>query len=270
MFHGYVLVGNASVGDLHCISILNKLPSQAHPKYGTILASASYDSRVFIWRQSPLTSNAPQSSTWQRVFDYTLHTASVNAISWSPSELGCLLACASSDGNVSVLEFTEGRWDHVMFPAHGAGVNSVSWAPMWGGGGQSVQGGGKRRFVTGGSDCALKIWEWDPQSSTYSTTHTLLGHSDWVRDVAWCPTILSRAYIASASQDKTVRIWTSDPASDYREWKEAAVLDFESVCWRCSWSLAGNVLAVGGGDNKVSLWKEALKGRWEKVKTIEE
>jgi protein transport protein SEC13 len=30
------------------------------------------------------------------------------------------------------------------------------------------------------------------------------------------------------------------------------------------------VLAVSGGDNKVSLWKENLKGEWDIVKTIEE
>lgn len=47
-------------------------------------------------------------------------------------------------------------------------------------------------------------------------------------------------------------------------------LRFESVLWRVSWSLSGNVLAVSQGDNKVSLWKENLKGEWECVKNIED
>jgi WD40 repeat protein len=38
----------------------------------------------------------------------------------------------------------------------------------------------------------------------------LPGHTDWVRDVAWSSTVLRKSYIASASQDKTVRIWTSE------------------------------------------------------------
>lgn len=48
------------------------------------------------------------------------------------------------------------------------------------------------------------------------------------------------------------------------------MLPFEDVVWRVSWSLSGNVLAVSGGDNKVSLWKENLREEWDCVKTIEE
>jgi len=42
------------------------------------------------------------------------------------------------------------------------------------------------------------------------------------------------------------------------------------VTWRVSWSLSGNVLAVSGGDNKVTLWKEDLKGNWEMVREVTE
>lgn len=54
------------------------------------------------------------------------------------------------------------------------------------------------------------------------------------------------------------------------KWVCARVLEFESALWRASWSLSGNVLAVSGADNKVSLWKENLRGEWDCVKTIEE
>ncbi|KAI9674682.1 MAG: GTPase-activating protein S13 [Caeruleum heppii] len=237
--------------------------SWAHPKYGNILASAGYDGKVFIWRE--------QNGQWQRVFDFALHTASVNIVSWSPHETGCLLACASSDGNVSVLEFKDNSWEHKIFPAHGIGANAVSWAPAVSPGSLVSSGApntAQRRFATGGSDNLVKIWDLNSDLKTYTATQSLAGHADWVRDVAWSPTILSRSYIASASQDKTVRIWTSDPANP-AEWK-SRVLSFDAVLWRVSWSLSGNVLAVSGGDNKVTLWKENLKGEWECVKTIEE
>ncbi|MCJ1436285.1 GTPase-activating protein S13 [Xylographa pallens] len=248
----------------------------AHPKFGPILASSSYDGRVLIWRSTPTTSSSNSPSTFQKVFESTLHTASVNLLAWAPHECGCLLACASSDGCISVLEFQDGSWNHVVLKgAHGLGVNSVSWAPSARPGSlvsANPDKGALRRIVSGGSDCLVKIWDWNPEHKTYHLTNTLTGHSDWVRDVSWSPTILAKSYIASASQDKTVRIWTSSPTSDPSnpvEWK-SITLTFDAVLWRVSWSLSGNVLAVSGGDNKVSLWKENLAGEWDCVKWIEE
>ncbi|CAD6503233.1 BgTH12-02900 [Blumeria graminis f. sp. triticale] len=238
--------------------------SWAHPKYGNILASAGYDGKVLIWRE--------QGTNWTKAFEFALHTASVNTISWAPHESGCLLACASSDGNVSVLEFKDNSMDHQILHAHGMGVNSVSWAPSTCPGSMSSSAGGQggvKRFVTGGCDNVLRLWSFDTASRSYkSEREPLTGHTDWVRDVAWSPTFLQKSYIASASQDKTVRIWTSDP-SQPGNWN-SKVLQFEVVIWRVSWSLSGNVLAVSGNDNTVSLWKEDLKGEWNCVKTIEE
>jgi protein transport protein SEC13 len=118
-----------------------------------------------------------------------------------------------------VLEFKDNSMDHKIFQAHGIGVNSVSWAPSTSAGslvsstgGQTA--GGQRRFVTGGSDNLVKFWAWDPASQSYKQEgEPLVGHGDWVRDVAWSPSVLQRSYVASASQDKTVRIWTSDPSN---------------------------------------------------------
>ncbi len=273
-FHGYAsLAQSSSTPDSSTHAVLKD--QQAHPKFGTLLASSSYDGRVHIWRESP-PQNPSQAPQWSLVFTYAQHTASVNMVSWSPPDLGCLLACASSDGSVSVLEFRDNNWSSQIFPAHGLGVNAVSWAPSGvpgaitrrDGGGQA---GPVKRFVTGGSDNQVKLWEFQPQSQNYANTLVLPnGHSDWVRDVAWSPTLLSKAYIASASQDKTVRIWTSPNPGDPNSWVLSKTLEFDAVLWRVSWSLSGNILAVSGGDNKVSLWKENLRGEWELVREVTE
>ncbi|KAK3081321.1 GTPase-activating protein S13 [Coniosporium uncinatum] len=110
---------------------------------------------------------------------------------------------------------------------------------------------------------------YSPETKSYNRIASLSGHTDWVRDVSWSPTILSKTYIASASQDKSVRIWSSSDPSG-QKWEESAKLDFPEVAWRCSWSLSGNVLAVSTGDNRVSLYKQKLTGKWELMKTIEE
>lgn len=234
----------------------------------------------------------------------------MNLLSWAPHDCGCLLACASSDGSVSVLEFKDGsaatgppssasaspssasNIDHLLFHAHGLGANAVSWAPSIAPGAlTSAAAAGAappaplRRLATGGSDCLVRLWDYsgpgEPgpgsgapgQQGSYAPLVTLTGHTGWVRDVAWSPTVLSRAYLASASQDKTVRIWTlaaGQSAGSAASWR-CTVLTFECALWRVSWSLSGNVLAVSGGDNKVSLWKEKVRdGGWECVKTIDE
>jgi protein transport protein SEC13 len=212
------------------------------------------------------------------VFTSTFHTASVNMVAWAPPEVGCVLACASSDGNISVLEFRDNQWGHTIFQAHGVGVNAVSWAPsgvpgatMRKDGGAAAQQGPVRRFATGGSDNQVKLWEYSTQTQNYENVGSLPnGHSDWVRDVAWSPTLLTKSYIASASQDKTVRIWTSVNPAEPSTWTLSKTLSFDAVLWRVSWSLSGNILAVSGGDNKVTLWKEDLKGEWNQVKEITE
>ena len=139
-----------------------------------------------------------------------------------------------------------------------------------------------KRFASAGCDNLVKIWGFRDDTQVWVEEEVLEGHQDWVRDVAWAPNIgLPRSYIATASQDKTVVIWTKDSLT--APWTKTA-LDpssmsapaapgaapapagkFPDVVWRVSWSLAGNILAVSCGDGKVTLWKENLKGAWESV-----
>lgn len=256
----------------------------AHPKYGHILASCSYDGKVLIWKEQQ--SNA---GGWAKIKEHSLHAASVNSVSWAPHELGAMLACASSDGKVSVLTFkNDGQWGADVFEAHAIGCNAVSWAPATRPGallapastapGQSSSAPVKR-FVSAGCDNLVKIWAYSEETQTWTEEDVLEGHTDWVRDVAWAPNIgLPRSYIATASQDKTVLIWTKDtPTSPWTKTAldptsisptgapPAAPGKFPDVVWRVSWSLAGNILAVSCGDGKVTLWKENLKGGWECV-----
>ncbi|KAK0431790.1 WD40-repeat-containing domain protein [Armillaria borealis] len=259
----------------------------AHPKFGSVLASCSYDGKVFVWKEQP----GQAAGGWTKIAEHTLHTASVNSVSWAPHELGAILACASSDGTISVLAFkNDGICDADRFDGHAIGCNAVSWAPAAQPGSlitpqpQSMPGQPSahlhqsiKRFASAGCDNLVKIWGYREDSKTWVEEETLEGHTDWVRDVAWAPNIgLPRSYIASASQDRTVLIWTKD--SPTAPWVKT-VLDpststttptapagkFPDVVWRVSWSLAGNLLAVSCGDGKVTLWKENLKGVWECV-----
>lgn len=88
-------------------------------------------------------------------------------MSWAPHELGPVLACASSDGRVSVLSFKDdGSWDTVDFDAHAIGCNAVSWASAITPGALVTAAGGSpdansvKRLATAGCDNLVKLWKW--------------------------------------------------------------------------------------------------------------
>lgn len=116
-----------------------------------------------------------------------------------------------------------------------------------------------KRLATGGCDNLVKIWREDNNERWIEDSRLEL-HSDWVRDVAWAPSIgLPRTQIASCSQDRRVIIWSSD---DCINWNSQILNTFEDVVWNVSWSTTGNLLAVSGGNNKISLWRESNDNQW--------
>lgn len=231
----------------------------AHPKYGSILASCSYDGKVLIWKETAPSGAGGAASKWTTIKEHSLHSASVNSIAWAPHELGAILACASSDGRVSVLTFkNDGTWDASLFTAHATGCNSISWSPSVLPGtlispsyrpnnGSAASGGppSVQRFITAGSDNLLKIWTLNTNSAvspagsfttpavppspvgsnsnaTWILEETLDGHTDWVRDVAWAPNVgLPKSYIASCGQDRCVFVWTRD--GENKKWERVAL-----------------------------------------------
>lgn len=58
--------------------------SWAHPKFGSILASCSYDGKALIWKEQP------ETQQWSIIAEHTVHQASVNSVSWAPHELGAV------------------------------------------------------------------------------------------------------------------------------------------------------------------------------------
>ncbi|KAF8452131.1 protein transporter SEC13 [Boletus edulis BED1] len=277
----------------------------AHPKFGNILASCSYDGQVIIWREQ---TQGPSAGSWTKIKEHSLHTASVNSISWAPHELGAILACASSDGKLSVLTFKDdGQWVADIFNGHAIGCNAVSWAPATHPGslihphqpGTPTVPAPFKRFASAGCDNLVKIWSFREDTQTWVEEETLEGHGDWVRDVAWAPNIgLPRSYIATASQVRRAKSGScdflpcfghrtsqyssgqrihrlhhgsrqpSDPSPTVSPNMVSMTGKFPDVVWRVSWSLAGNILAVSCGDGKVTLWKENLKGIWECVSDV--
>jgi len=141
------------------------------------------------------------------------------------------------------------------------GCNAVSWAPAFPHDDNQAYLNAKR-IVSGGCDENVKIWREDSNGS-WTLEHTLTGHNEWVRDVAWSQNIMhSKTSIASCSQGGKVIIWTCDLSDNSSIWKSSFIHEFNNIVWHVSWSLTSNMLAVSGGDNKVTIWKEDHYGKY--------
>mmetsp|Transcript_9162 Transcript_9162/g.14214 ORF Transcript_9162/g.14214 Transcript_9162/m.14214 type:complete len:316 (-) Transcript_9162:120-1067(-) len=236
--------------------------SWAHPKFGVILATCSFDGSVLLHREV-----RPQN--WALFYAArNLHESSVNSLSFGPHEYGLVLAAASSDGRVSILTHNDDdTWQVEYIKDNALGVNSVSWAPFG-----CYKDDQFPRLVTGGCDNRIRFWvknttgAWVQDKAPLAST---LSHTDWVRDVAWSPCIVpDKNRVASCSEDKNVLIWTQEGQDC--EWTPTRLRVFDAPVWRLSWSTTGNILAVSSGDSSFTLWKAQLDGTWSEVSSTEE
>uniref|UniRef100_A0A7S0YNX3 Protein transport protein SEC13 n=1 Tax=Polytomella parva TaxID=51329 RepID=A0A7S0YNX3_9CHLO len=242
----------------------------AHPKYGSVLASCSFDHRVIVWKESP-------ENTWSQVYitPKKLHVSSINSICWAPHELGLILACGSSDGAISILEYKDGNWDSHKIPnAHRVGCTSVSWAPSYASSALlsgAAPSAPAKRLVSAGCDNCVRIWKCSLETGVWEAEEALKAHTDWVRDVAWAPASgTTRSTIASAGQDGQVFIWREKAGSQGKgggnEWDRTLLRDFKPTpVWRVSWSTTGDILAVTDATNAVTLWREAMGVGWTQI-----
>ncbi|RLN95089.1 hypothetical protein BBJ28_00000119 [Nothophytophthora sp. Chile5] len=120
-------------------------------------------------------------------------------------------------------------------------------------------------FVTGSSDKTLKMWSLQPLASAYATptkpapqelTLSTLGavkaHEKDVNALAVAP---NDRFIASASQDKLIKVWHSQQAGAGR------LLTLAGVCrghkrgvWAVEFSPVDQCLASASGDKTVKVW----------------
>ncbi|KAL7485104.1 hypothetical protein ACHAW6_010707 [Cyclotella cf. meneghiniana] len=169
---------------------------------------------------------------------------------------------------------------YVLLPFHGEhkrAVSSLAFAPALPHTNQSflVDSSSSEilaRCASASADGSAKIWdisrdmlnEAPLEKGDGSTSRglkpalTLQGHARGINDVSWSP---STMYLATASDDKTLRLWdvssSSSSSSSEEEDLGDALVEFRGhldFVFSCSFSPASDLLASGSFDSTVKLW----------------
>lgn len=215
--------------------------SWAHPKFGTVLASCSYDHKAIVWKEG-------DRGQWDPVHIVSAHTASVNSVAWAPEDVGQMLATAASDGKVLISLCTPGVGWAEPFPlggvAHPMGATAVAFAPS----------DPRRPTLLASCGCDNKVCLWTHENGSWARATTFSDHKDWVRDVAFSSNPTA-TILASCSQDKTVVIRRLDHGGKFTDPWETSVTSFEEPIWRLSWSPCGTMLLATTASSQVVLLK---------------
>ena len=213
---------------------------QAHTDYieavafspdGALIASASNDSTVRVW----------DIATAAEVLTLP-HETWVETVAFSPD--GTLIATGGDFAEaVRIWDATTGALEtELVIPDTFVFAYSVAFSPD----GTLIAAGTTRDSASSGTHGnAVLLWSLD---GTWQEKAILKGHADWVRSVAFSP---DGALIASASNDRTARVW------EVASGDEVLTLPHETWVQTVAFSPDGTLIVTGCEDGIVRLWDAA-------------
>uniref|UniRef100_A0A0N5BFC0 WD_REPEATS_REGION domain-containing protein n=1 Tax=Strongyloides papillosus TaxID=174720 RepID=A0A0N5BFC0_STREA len=252
-------IGPILSGHKQWINSLSWQPAHVDPE-SRLLASSGKDNTIRIW----------DTILFQTVRVLSGHTASVTCVKWggegliySSSQDRTIKVWRSSDGVLCKTLTGHAHWvntlalntDYVLRTGpfdlknecrvnSDSEIKNVALERY-----NSIKGPGHEKLVSGSDDFTLFLWEpYDNKKSIGRMT----GHQQLINQVLFSP---DSRYIASASFDKSIKIWDGKTGKYITSLKGHV-----QAVYQISWSADSRLLVSGSADSTLKVWNMKTKG----------
>ncbi|XP_062932934.1 nucleoporin SEH1 isoform X3 [Cynocephalus volans] len=223
-------------GDWHCTASWKTHSGSvwrvtwAHPEFGQVLASCSFDRTAAVWEEIVGESNDKLrgQSHWVKRTTLVDSRTSVTDVKFAPKHMGLMLATCSADGIVRIYEAPD-----VM--------NLSQW---------SLQ-----HEISCKLSCSCISW--NPSSSRAHSPMIAVGSDDS------SPSAMAKVQIFEYNENTRKELITSGGPTKFEIHIVAQFDNHNSQVWRVSWNITGTVLASSGDDGCVRLWKANYMDNWK-------
>lgn len=270
----------------------------AHPDFGSIIATCSYDKSVIIWEEPKLNTilingvlypKENENNSWIYKTKLLDSKESIEDIKFAPKHLGLMLVTASAEGIFRIYEAPDimntASWR--MIHEENAcfyGINSISWSknpfepPMMVIGCKDFQSSFQKAINQETSEIPpLRIYvstdKWkflrclpDPEDKINKIQHKM-----GVNDVSWAG-INGRSFelIVSGGKDGIIVWYLKYLEGGVFELIKAEMLKNNDVgVWKVSWNVMATILASSDEKNVVKIWKTS-GDKWRCVGILKE